>query len=83
MVIQKALPLSFSFTDTKAIFTTLSRSGQTIDTFQAETGLVTKYNDKKTSLIKQYNNQIWFITGSTSAINVLSPYIASPGIWES
>ncbi|AHB41808.1 hypothetical protein P148_SR1C00001G1029 [candidate division SR1 bacterium RAAC1_SR1_1] len=83
LVIQKALPLSFSFTDTKAIFTTLSRSGQTIDTFQAETGLVTKYNDKKTSLIKQYNNQIWFITGSTSAINVLSPYIASPGIWES
>ncbi len=83
LVIQQTLPLSFSFTDTKAIFTTLSRSGHLIDTFQAETGLVTKYNDKKTSLIKKYNNQIWFITGSTSAINVLDPYIASPGIWES
>lgn len=82
LVVQQILPLSFSFTDTKAIFTTLSLSGQTIDSFQAETGLVVKYNDKKTSLIKQYNNQIWFITGSTSAINVISPYIASPGIWE-
>lgn len=83
LVSKQMLPLSFSFTDTKAIFITLLRSGQLIDTFQVDTGLVVKYNDKKTSLIKQNINQIWSITGSTSAINVFSPYLASPGIWES
>ncbi len=83
LIVKQQLPLSFSFTDTKAIFATLWRSGQLLDMFQAETGLVTKFDNKKTSLIKQYNNQIWIITGLNSSINVISPYIASPGFWES
>jgi len=82
LVTQQPLPLSFSFTDTKAIFTTLWRSGQLLDTFQVETGLVTKYNDKKISLTKEFINQNWIITGSVVAINVLSPYLASPGFFD-
>lgn len=82
LVVKQPLPLSFSFTDTKAIFIQLQRSWQTIDTFQVETGLVVKYNDKKTSLTKQIINQIWSITGSSSAINVISPYLASPGFFD-
>ncbi len=82
LVVKQSLPLSFSFTDTKAIFIQLKRSGQLIDTFQAETGLVLKYNDKKTSLIKENINQVWNVSGSLSAINVTLPYLASPGFFE-
>ena len=82
IVIQQPLPLSFSFTDTKAIFTTLWRSGQLIDIFEAETGLINQYNDKKTSLIKKNIDQNWIITGENIDINVLFPYIASPGFFD-
>jgi hypothetical protein len=82
LVVKQSLPLSFSFTDTKAIFIQLKRSGQLIDTFQAETGLVLKYNDKKTSLIKENINQVWNVSWSLSAINVTLPYLASPGFFE-
>ena len=44
--------------------------------------MVTKLDNKKTSFIKLYNNQIWSITGASIATNISSPYIASPGIWE-
>jgi hypothetical protein len=69
---------SFSITDTKEIDISLFWSGQELDRFYAETGLVDKLDNKKTSLTKQYKNQIWFITGSNFAINVLDPYISSP-----
>lgn len=82
LVRQISTPSSFSITDSKAIDIYLFRSGQILDNFYAETGLVNSFDNKKTSLIKQYNNQIWFITGSNSAINVLDPYIASPGFYE-
>jgi len=74
---------SFSITDTKVINILLQRSWQILDSFYVETWFVAKLDNKKMSFVKVYNNQIWSISGATNTINVLSPYIATPWIWES
>ena len=45
---------TFGLTDTKAINLILSTSGQILDSFVADTGLVVKLDNKKTSIQKTY-----------------------------
>jgi hypothetical protein len=78
LVYKLPLSTSFSFTDTKAIDLQLFREDQLLDSFQADTGIVLKYNDKKTSLSKENG----FISGSNLTINVQSGYRASPGYFN-
>jgi len=48
------LPKSFSFTDTKELLLELYFSGEKIDSFYADTGLMRKFDNKKTSLYKEF-----------------------------
>jgi hypothetical protein len=78
LVYQLPLSASFGFTDTKAIDLHLFREDQLLESFQVDTGLVLKYNDKKTSLSKENG----IISGSSLAINIQSGYRASPGYFN-
>jgi hypothetical protein len=53
---------TFGLTDTKAINLTLFMSGQLLDSFIAETGLVVKLDNKKTSIQKIYLSDQRIIT---------------------
>lgn len=72
---------SMGFTDTKAIAISLSRSWQLVDQFLADTGMVTHYNDKKTSLEKAPSSTGYIITWTSRPrqLNVTSDYLANPG----
>lgn len=71
---------TFSLTDTKAINLTLLRSGQFLDEFLVETGLVTKLDNKKTSFQKLQLSGARIITWTTIPVNILEWYIANPWI---
>lgn len=72
---------SMSFTDTKEISVFLTRSGQVLDHFYADTGMVNHYNDKKTSIERIWSQGIYIVTWTSldRQLNVSSPYIANPG----
>ena len=71
---------TFGLTDTKAINLILSTSGQILDSFVADTGLVVKLDNKKTSIQKTYLSGQRIITWTIVPVNVISPYIANPWI---
>ncbi|MCX6823134.1 MAG: hypothetical protein NTX91_04050 [candidate division SR1 bacterium] len=75
---------SMGFTDTKMISVNLFRSGQLLDTFYADTGMVNHYNDKLTSLERVWQDGIYIVTGTTldRQLNVSSAYLANPGSFE-
>ena len=75
---------SMGFTDTKEIKIFLSRSGQFLDSFIADTGIVVHYNDKKTSLEKVWSDGTYIITWTSvdRQLNVSSDYLANPGSFE-
>ena len=72
---------SMGFTDTKMISVNLFRSGQLLDSFYADTGMVTHYNDKLTSLEKVWLSGTYIVTWTTldRQLNVSSTYLANPG----
>ena len=71
---------TFGLTDTKAINLILSTSGQILDSFVADTGLVVKLDNKKTSIQKTYLSGQRIITWTIVPVNVISPYVANPWI---
>ena len=72
---------TMGFTDTKMISVNLFRSGQLLDSFYADTGMVTHYNDKLTSLERVRLSGTYMITWTTldRQLNVSSAYLANPG----
>lgn len=75
---------SMGFTDTKMISVNLLRSGQFLDSFFADTGIVTHYNDKLTSLEKVWLGWTHIVTWTTldRQLNVSSAYLANPGSFQ-
>jgi hypothetical protein len=53
---------AMGFTDTKMISVNLLWSGELVDSFYADTGMVTHYNDKLTSLEKVWLSGTYIVT---------------------